>query len=58
MMRVHSDATFALEFKKSFRELFDAYMETLIYRGQVGKFPDYLHHEMDAIDAKVEHPSV
>lgn len=58
MMRVHSDATFATEFKKSFRELFDSYMETLIYRGQVGTFPDYLHHEMDAVDAKVEHPSV
>ena len=42
--------------KKNFRQLFDDYFETLAYKEQMRRFPDYLHSEMDAVDGRVEHP--
>ena len=43
---------------KTFRQLFDEFTETVIYRDQVKTFPNYLHKEMDNVESKIEHPSV
>ena len=43
--------------KKNFRQLFNEYFETIMYREHVLRYPDYLHSEMDAVDDRVEHPT-
>jgi len=42
----------------NFRRLFDAFVETAIYREQVGQFPNFLRSEMHQVDERVEHPNV
>lgn len=58
MVSVEHDPELKAKIKKDFRRLFDDYIETLVYREQVTKFPDYLHSEMDKVHARVEHPNV
>ena len=58
MVTVEHDPELKAKIKKGFRSLFDNYIETLLYKEQIPKFPDYLHSEMDKVDAKVEHPNV
>lgn len=58
MVSIEHDPELKAKIKKDFRTLFDDFVETLIYRDQVPKFPAYLHSEMDAVHEKVEHPNV
>ena len=57
MIDIKHDPEKALNAKKGFRQLFDDYFETLAYKEQMMRFPDYLHSEMDAVDGRVEHPT-
>ena len=58
MVSVKYDKDPEEQIKKNFRELFDEYTETLIYREQVAKFNDVLNDEMKAVHDKIEHPNV
>ena len=58
MVSVEHDPELKAKLKKDFRRLFDDYIENLVYREQVTKFPDYLHSEMDKVNDRVEHPNV
>lgn len=58
MVTIEQDAELKAELKKDFRTLFDDFVETLLYRKQVNKFPVHLHSEMNAVHDKVEHPNV
>ena len=44
--------------KKNFRDLFDQFVQTSVFKEQIPKHKGLLRHEMSLVDSKVEHPNV